>query len=648
SCLQTAFQNGRVSKFDQSFARRSILYQIVPGNIELVCPRECAMPDSNDSSNDIQNSISNKNNFNCGPGVTTDGRDGRREQRGRGRGVRARRAWQSGLATPACRLAALHRNNRLTDLTIAFDNYKETFKVHKLVLGMSSPVFERVLFPSGFSNKQHGQNFNLQDGILTCHQGTPVAYRWVLEHIYTGRTALSTLEEALEVYCLAHHLRMDDLFLSCSQCLGGIVNAVNLPLVYNIAVQLQDDRLLYQCSQVVTSGEDVIWLSPAVQELNHDALLDLLQQQPPTTTLTVLFRALTQWCQKSLEVQNILVTPNSLREEIKDFLPHICGTMTLEDFVNEVVPTNIFTMEQCNEILMNMAHSEVQLIHNIDHGLPNDHRKTSLEVPTYQRMQSRSKSLTPPREVTTRTNLSRSRSPKSIMKEPKSKSQLSLTQSPHNLQNTSHKKQSVVPENIKHCRSRSFDGMSNYEMKQITYNEESNIPKINVLPPTPVPSPIPPKTVCKENNVHDNLLKTCKLELSTNIVPNVEGSLSVDSSSSYVLISNLKTDCQMKLYSLVFHNGPPVSKDSILTISHDSKEVIQTTQLVRSAAGLEARFSMPVSLEVHAVYYMTVKGIPAGVYYDTKFVTLKSRKPPLCQAIIHTWITDVTLHYQEY
>lgn len=78
-------------------------------------------------------------------------------------------------------------------------------QAHRLVLAMSSPVFEAMLYGP------------LAEDILTLHDYPPEAIEWLLKHIYCDETTFPGIDMAIQVYRLSHQYQLDTLFQVCSQ-----------------------------------------------------------------------------------------------------------------------------------------------------------------------------------------------------------------------------------------------------------------------------------------------------------------------------------------------------------------------------------------------------------------------------------------------
>ncbi|XP_071518152.1 BTB/POZ domain-containing protein 6-B-like isoform X2 [Panulirus ornatus] len=202
---------------------------------------------------------------------------------------------------------------------------------------MSSPVFEAMLYGP------------LAEGLdLNIHDDPPEAFEWLLEYMYKGQTHLPTVPLTVQIYQLASKYQIEALMTLCSEHLQATLTASNLPEMYDTAVLLEDSKLLRHCSQVVNHSPTAVLSSPEFGHLSRSALKHLLQHPLHITTEVVLLRALLNWgrCQKST---------TSLRKVIMDFLPMVRFlAMTTDEFVENVMPAGVLTLEETSAILMNI------------------------------------------------------------------------------------------------------------------------------------------------------------------------------------------------------------------------------------------------------------------------------------------------------
>ncbi|KAK7075539.1 hypothetical protein SK128_001966, partial [Halocaridina rubra] len=114
--------------------------------------------------------------------------------------------WQNQLINPNQRLAALHKSPHLADLTITFPGHERSIQAHRLILAMSSPVFEAMLFGPLAEGPE-----------LRLNEDPPEAFEWVLEYIYKGQTQLQSVVQAVQIYQLASIYQLEHLISVCSE-----------------------------------------------------------------------------------------------------------------------------------------------------------------------------------------------------------------------------------------------------------------------------------------------------------------------------------------------------------------------------------------------------------------------------------------------
>ncbi|XP_064083017.1 BTB/POZ domain-containing protein 3-like isoform X2 [Macrobrachium nipponense] len=218
------------------------------------------------------------------------------------------------------------------------------FIVHRLILAMSSPVFEAMFY---------GPMAEKAD--LTLPDDPPEAFVFLMGYIYKGNASLPNVDMAVMVYKLANKYQMSSLFSVCSEYLQSRVDLNNLALVYEMSFLYEDSELKQKCRKVVSESREIL-SSPGVGQLTVQCMEDLLQQELPVQSEVAVFEGLLQW--GTLQSGNSSTSakcPKGLRQEIETLLPHIRFlTMTLDDFVEHVMPSGVLTPEESNAIMMNI------------------------------------------------------------------------------------------------------------------------------------------------------------------------------------------------------------------------------------------------------------------------------------------------------
>ncbi|XP_069992765.1 BTB/POZ domain-containing protein 6-A [Penaeus vannamei] len=246
-------------------------------------------------------------------------------------------SWQSQLVSPEQRLSALLKSSRLADLTINFPGHERCLQAHRLVLAMTSPVFEAMLY----GPLAEGEELHL-------HGDPPEAFEWLLEYMYRGHIQMPEVRLAVQVYQLASKYQVEALMVLCSKHLQETLRPENLAEMYDTAVLLEDEHLLQRCYEVVDLYPTAVLSSPSFGLLSRGALRHLLQRPLHIPTEVILLKALLAWGQARRSTK-------SLRDEISDFLPMVRFlSMTTDEFVEHVMPSGVLSLQEISSILMNI------------------------------------------------------------------------------------------------------------------------------------------------------------------------------------------------------------------------------------------------------------------------------------------------------
>ncbi|XP_047487664.1 BTB/POZ domain-containing protein 6-A-like isoform X2 [Penaeus chinensis] len=246
-------------------------------------------------------------------------------------------SWQSQLVSPEQRLSALLKSSRLADLTINFPGHERCLQAHRLVLAMTSPVFEAMLY----GPLAEGEELNL-------HEDPPEAFEWLLEYMYRGHIQMPEVRLAVQVYQLASKYQVEALMVLCSKYLQETLRPENLAEMYDTAVLLEDEHLLQRCYEVVDLYPTAVLSSPSFGLLSRGALRHLLQRPLHIPTEVILLKALLAWGQARRSTKG-------LRDEISDFLPMVRFlSMTTDEFVEHVMPSGVLSLQEISSILMNI------------------------------------------------------------------------------------------------------------------------------------------------------------------------------------------------------------------------------------------------------------------------------------------------------
>ncbi|KAF2348590.1 BTB/Kelch-associated [Trinorchestia longiramus] len=249
--------------------------------------------------------------------------------------------WQSPLFTPTERLNALLRHAPHSDLVVRFPSSSKTYKVHRLVLAMSSPVLEDLVYSTSTPE-------------LELDVESPPAFKWLLANMYMGCSNLAGVELASHVYALAHKYEMDAIVHHCKQYLLTRVSTVDCHYAYHGAMCCGDLELASRCAQIA-SGAWAQGRNTVMRSLPRSGLRHLLMQDRLCVASECsLFQAVVDWGQHQLKNKGS-DSEKDLRQEVEEFLPLIrFFAMTPEEFLDKVSPSCVLASDECVAILMNL------------------------------------------------------------------------------------------------------------------------------------------------------------------------------------------------------------------------------------------------------------------------------------------------------
>ncbi|XP_064111042.1 BTB/POZ domain-containing protein 2-like isoform X2 [Macrobrachium nipponense] len=224
------------------------------------------------------------------------------------------RPWQDSLHTVSKALNFLLATGIHSDVTFVVGREGKQFKVHRLILSMRSPVFEDLLIANPADSS----------GVVVLNEDSPGAFNWLLNHIYSDKTDLDSIDNALLVL--------------------GLADKYMIASAYDTSIR------------IFTDNGNAVLISSSLLDLTPEAMAQLLQEPLRVTSETVILKALVSWGQAQLKLQGKQLTPSNLREQVEPFLSEIRFlTMTSEEFVQNVVTSDILTPDETVYVLKNIA-----------------------------------------------------------------------------------------------------------------------------------------------------------------------------------------------------------------------------------------------------------------------------------------------------
>ncbi|XP_076035532.1 BTB/POZ domain-containing protein 6-A-like isoform X2 [Oratosquilla oratoria] len=250
--------------------------------------------------------------------------------------------WQLAMPTTKERLRYLYTTNQYSDLDIVLSDEGDIFQAHKLVLAMSSPVFGAMLMGPMAEGNQ-----------ITLHGDSPLAFRKLLDFMYLDNMELDSIDMALEVYEAAHKYQLEAARGICSQyIISNVTTGTALPAL-EAAILFDDEAMDNKCTQIMNQNPDAVMSSENIGVLKRDFFKNLLQRHDlAVSTEVILLNGVIAWGKAQLVNRGEEATGCALRKETEDLLQEVRFlTMSCEEFIDNVIDTNVLTHTECIHIL---------------------------------------------------------------------------------------------------------------------------------------------------------------------------------------------------------------------------------------------------------------------------------------------------------
>lgn len=294
------------------------------------------------------------------------------------------------------RAAALFDNEEFSDVTFLVGPDEEKawrFPAHKLILSISSPVFQTMFDSSLAEGKKHPE--------VRVTDVQPLAFENLLRYIYTDVLPLSSIKSVLLTLYAAHKYMVSPLVTASTDYLLRMLDSKNVLEVYQ-CIKLYDEedsnaRLLLKCLKTIDESAEAVLNSDYFQNLDHATMTmiisrDNLQVKSETTT----FLSAINWAAAECRRRKIPLTPCNKREVLGNTLfcvRFLC--MTRDEFLEGPATTSILTKEE-EDVLdaMILGHDDLTLPDSLEKRIASMKRKrvkNSVFWAVYSNMLIRSK-----------------------------------------------------------------------------------------------------------------------------------------------------------------------------------------------------------------------------------------------------------------
>ncbi|XP_041974198.1 kelch repeat and BTB domain-containing protein 12-like [Aricia agestis] len=209
------------------------------------------------------------------------------------------------------------------------------FRAHKLILGISSPVFE-AMFYGPLST----------DDDITIVDIEPNIFQLLLNYIYTDNVDITSIEEAYDLLYVSRKYMLENLSDACKMYIQSNLNIDNVVTVLNYPDYIQDNELVASALKVACQHAEFL-LKEKKNNISVSCMQKILQNDEINISEKDLILCVFQWtvsyCEqnnfpKDVDSRRDILVENSLLELLR------FTTLSLTDF-NEILSDN------CNLLL---------------------------------------------------------------------------------------------------------------------------------------------------------------------------------------------------------------------------------------------------------------------------------------------------------
>lgn len=123
---------------------------------------------------------------------------------------------------------------------VGIEDDKNTISAHKIILATASPVFEKMFFGE----------LAEQSYPIVIPDVEPDKFKDLLEYIYTNRIKITSIEYAIELYCLGDKYMMSNVMDECMEYINYKLDAKNACRTYDFARFFNLVKLKTKCMNV--------------------------------------------------------------------------------------------------------------------------------------------------------------------------------------------------------------------------------------------------------------------------------------------------------------------------------------------------------------------------------------------------------------
>lgn len=202
--------------------------------------------------------------------------------------------WQHQLEKIADRAKNILQTGLWADCTflVGIGDHRKEFKAHKLILSMSSAVFDKMLNGPLQENPNSIEVVDIQ----------PEAFAALLKYIYTDEIQIQSFDQACELCYVANKYMMPILVQHCISYIWKDINYTNACRAYEFAKLFDQHGITEDCKKIMFSQTSEIIEHQSFRDIEKNTLFMILDEDELNIESEIqLFRAVENWIEAEFE-----------------------------------------------------------------------------------------------------------------------------------------------------------------------------------------------------------------------------------------------------------------------------------------------------------------------------------------------------------
>ncbi|XP_058446297.1 BTB/POZ domain-containing protein 2-like [Malaya genurostris] len=167
----------------------------------------------------------------------------------------------------------------------------ERIIAHKFVLSVASPVFETMFYGS-LADKKNEAIRILDIGVDD--------FKKMMTYIYTDKTEIGSLTEAMNIYCAGHKYLLTGLRAECRAYMKANIKADNACVIYEFSKFYEESDLMSECLTMMRKQTSAVITSNGFLDSDLNTVITILNQNELSVPSEIdLFKAVKQYAARN-------------------------------------------------------------------------------------------------------------------------------------------------------------------------------------------------------------------------------------------------------------------------------------------------------------------------------------------------------------